>query len=102
MARQMSIEYEGDLYNITTLGNAGQDICYTDKVFQMFLEILNEMTDRYRWIIHTCCLTSNHFHLLTKTPLAYLSSGIRRLQGICTHRFNEGVLFGLRKIGIYG
>ena len=88
MARPLRIEHDGVLYNITSQGDARQDIFYTDKVFQISLEILSETTDRYRWIIHAYSLTSNHCHLLTEPPLAHLSFEIRLLHGLYTHRFN--------------
>lgn len=88
MARPLRIEHDGVLYNITTQGDARQDIFYRDKGFQISLEILSETTDRYRWIIHAYFLTSNLCHLSAEPPLAHLSFEICHLHGLYTHRFN--------------
>ena len=37
----------------------------------------------------SCCLMTNHDHLLIKTPEGNLSHGMRHLSGVSTQRFNR-------------
>lgn len=88
MARPLRIEYEGALYHVTSRGNARQDIFLGDEDRTMFLAILSDVVERFRWIVHAYCLMSNHYHLLIETPQGNLSAGMRQLNGIYTQRFN--------------
>lgn len=89
MARSLRIEYNGALYHITSRGNKREDIfiCDADKV--LFLTILGEVCNRYRWICYTYCLMSNHYHLLIETPEGNISKGMQLLNGMYTQRFNR-------------
>ena len=51
--------------------------------------MLNDVCERYNWVIHAYCLMTNHYHLLIETPDANLSKGMRQLNGVYTQRFNR-------------
>ena len=89
MARPLRIEYEGAVYHITSRGNAGEKIFFTDSDRGAFLEILAQTVDRYGWLCHTYCLMTNHYHLLIETPNANLSRGMRHLNGVYTQWINQ-------------
>jgi len=89
MARPLRIEYEGAVYHITSRGNAGEKIFFTDSDRGAFLEILAQTVDRYGWLCHAYCLMTNHYHLLIETPNANLSRGMRHLNGVYTQWINR-------------
>jgi len=89
MARPLRIEYSGAIYHVTSRGNAQADIYLEDSDRETFLESLARVIDRFGWVCHAYCLMSNHYHLVTETPKANLSSGMRQLNGIYTQRFNR-------------
>jgi REP element-mobilizing transposase RayT len=55
----------------------------------MFLNIVEEVNDRYHWLCHAFCLMNNHYHLVIETPDGNLSKGMRQLNGVYTMRFNR-------------
>jgi len=89
MARPIRIEYEGGFYHVTSRGNARQDIFADTEDYRMFLMILADVVERYRWIVHSYCLMGNHYHLLVETPQANLSRGMRQLNGVYTQKYNR-------------
>ena len=89
MARPLRIEYPGALYHLTTRGNARDDIFFSDRDRQLFLDILGEVCERLQWLCYAYCLMSNHYHLIIETPEANLSKGMRQLNGVYTQRFNR-------------
>jgi len=88
MARPLRIEFPGALYHITSRGNARQDIFLHEKDYRTFLEVLCEVVEDFKWILHAYCLMPNHYHLLVETPEANLSRGMRQLNGVYTQKFN--------------
>jgi putative transposase len=60
-----------------------------DDDFELFLQILAKVCERYNWVIHAYCLMSNHYHLLVETPDANLSQGMRQLNGVFTQSMNR-------------
>jgi putative transposase len=89
MARPIRIEFEGGFYHVTSRGNARQDIFLSRDDYQIFLKALEDVVERYQWIVHTYCLMSNHYHLLIETPQANLSMGMRQLNGVFTQKYNR-------------
>ena len=89
MARPLRIEYEGAVYHVTTRGNAGDKTFLHDGDRHFFLETLEKVISRFRWICHAYCLMSNHYHLLIETPLPNLSRGMQLLNGVYTQGFNR-------------
>jgi len=74
---------------VTSRGNARADIYLSDDDRKIFLDVLENVVDRFGWICHAYCLMTNHFHLMIETPQANLSRGMRQLNGVYTQRFNR-------------
>ena len=89
MARPLRIEYPGAFYHITARGNEKKDIFRDDKDRKRFLEYLETAVGRYKAVIHTYCLMSNHYHLLLTTPEGNLSQIMRHINGGYTAWFNK-------------
>ncbi|WP_238527270.1 transposase [Methylomonas methanica] len=54
-----------------------------------WLELFNEVCDRFNWICHAYCLMSNHYHVVVETVEGNLSKGMRQLNGVYTQTFNR-------------
>ena len=89
MARPLRIQYEGAFYHVTARGNEKKDIFRDDQDRNKFIQILESVAKKYRWIIHAYCLMNNHYHLILQTPMKNLSSGMRQLNGVYTQSFNR-------------
>ena len=89
MARPLRIEFAGALYHLTSRGDRREDIYLDDADRVMFLEVLAEVCDRFRWVCHAYCLMSNHYHLLIETRESTLAKGMRQLNGVFTQRSNR-------------
>lgn len=89
MARPIRIEFEGGFYHGTSRGNARQDIFLSGDDYQIFLKALEDVVERYQWIVRSYCLMSNHYHLLIETPQADLSMGTRQLNEVFTQKYNR-------------
>lgn len=89
MTRPLRIEFEGALYHITSRGNDRGTIFFTDSDRVAFIKLLADVVKRYSWICHAYCLMTNHYHLVTETPNANLSRGMRHLNGVYTQRINK-------------
>jgi REP element-mobilizing transposase RayT len=89
MSRPLRLEFAGALYHITSRGNASNLIYLQDDDFDLFLQILANVCERYNWVVHAYCLMSNHYHLLVETPYANLSQGMRQLNGVFTQSMNR-------------
>ncbi|KPK67074.1 hypothetical protein AMJ87_13975 [candidate division WOR_3 bacterium SM23_60] len=88
MARPLRIEFPFAVYHITSRGNAKQHIFLDDHDRRDFLRILNVVTKRFNWVHYAYCLMNNHYHLVTETPDANLSKGMRQLNGEYAQLFN--------------
>ncbi|MBI3793827.1 MAG: transposase [Nitrospinae bacterium] len=89
MARPLRIEFPGAVYHVTSRGNGKQDIFLNDHDRNQFLAVLGNVISRFKWVCHSYCLMSNHYHLLIETPSANLSKGMRQLNGVYTQAFNR-------------
>jgi putative transposase len=89
MARSLRLEFAGGLYHVTSRGDRQEAIYLDDADRSVFLEVLEEVVQRFNWTVHAYCLMSNHYHLLVETPDANLSQGMRQLNGVYTQRFNR-------------
>ena len=56
-------------------GNRREAIFLSDKDRALFIETLAEACEKTDWQVHSWCLMSNHFHLVTETPRATWSMG---------------------------
>ena len=88
MARQWRIEYPGALYHVLSRGNGRQDIFLTDDDRGLFLELLQEFSDRFSIEVYAYVLMGNHYHLLLETPDANLSKGMQWFGTTYTRKFN--------------
>ncbi|USE36350.1 transposase [Endozoicomonas sp. SCSIO W0465] len=89
MSRPLRIQYAGALYHVTSRGNERKAIYREEVDFNLFLDVLAEVCDRFNWVIHSWCLMTNHYHLVVETPDGNLSAGMRQLNGVYTTRFNR-------------
>lgn len=88
MARQWRIEYPGALYHVLSRGNARQDIFLTDDDRVLFLDLIQELSDRFNIEVYAYVLMGNHYHLLLKTLDANLSKGMQWFGTAYTRKFN--------------
>ena len=89
MSRPLRLEFAGALYHITSRGNGRNFIYLQDDDFELFLQVLTDVCERYNWVVHAYCLMSNHYYLLVETPDANLSQGMRQLKGVFMQSMNS-------------
>lgn len=89
MARPLRLEYPGDLYHVTSRGNAQADIFLCDEDRARFVQLLGDEVGQQQWICYAWCLMDNHYHFLVETTDANLSRGMQRLNGRYTQAFNR-------------
>ncbi len=75
-----------------------RSIFETPRDHERFLELLGEVVERYRFVIHAYCLLGNHYHAIIETPAANLSQGMQWLglaysSWVNARRQREGTLF---------
>jgi len=79
MARPLRINVAGGWYHITARGHNRERI-YCDRTdYAHFLELLGEMSERFRVRVHAYALMPNHYHLLISTPDGNASRAIQWL-----------------------
>lgn len=88
MARQVRIELEGAYYHVLSRGNNRCDIFKTDTDRTDFLELLSELSERFKIEIHAYVLMNNHYHLLIRTIKPNLSKAMQWFGTAYTRRFN--------------
>lgn len=89
MSRPLRIEFPDALYHVTSRGDRREDIYADDVDRRAWLDVLEQVCDRFNWVVLAYCLMSNHYHLLVQTPEANLSAGMRQLNGVYTQRSNR-------------
>ena len=88
MARQWRIAYPGALYHVLSRGNGRQDIFLSGKDRRLFLDLVQEFSERFNIEVYAYVLMGNHYHLLLKTPDANLSKGMQWFGTTYTRQFN--------------
>jgi len=88
MSRQWRIEYPGALYHVLSRGNGRQDIFLTNNDRRLFLDLIQEFSERFNIEVYAYVLMGNHYHLLLKTPDANLSKGMQWFGTTYTRKFN--------------
>ncbi|WP_320041492.1 transposase [uncultured Desulfobacter sp.] len=88
MARPLRIEFEGACYHVLSRGNNRKDVFRSEEDREDFLELLEEMVDRFSIVIYAYVLMGNHYHLLLKTEEPNLSRAMQWLGTSYTRRFN--------------
>lgn len=89
MSRPLRIEFAGALYHVTSRGNERKPIFLEDFDRLRFLDLLEDVVDRYSWRVYAYCLMDNHFHLLIETLRPELARGMKRLNSVYAQRFNR-------------
>jgi putative transposase len=89
MARPLRIEFAGALYHVTSRGNGQAAIYLQDEDQALWLDVLEQVRERFNWIVHAYCQMTNHYHLLIETPDGNLAKGMRQFNGVYTQRFNR-------------
>ncbi len=89
MARPLRIEYPGAFYHIINRGLERREVYRTEQDYEYFLELLENMHEKYGLWVHSYCLMSNHYHLYLETPNGNLSKIMRQLDGNFTQKFNK-------------
>jgi len=83
------------IYHVAPRGNDGRLIFDDDHDRRVYLELLERVTRRHRWVVLGYCLMENHTHVLVQVPDANLSEGMQELSGEYSRRWN-------RRHGRYG
>lgn len=89
MSRPLRIQYPGAWYHVMNRGACRQPIFKYRHHFDMFLELLGEISTKFEIEVHAYCLMSNHYHLLLHTPKANLSKAMQHLSSTYTIRYNR-------------
>ncbi len=77
MARPLRHLIENGWYHVFGRGWERRDVFVDVRDREHFLELLEGLTDRYRFVIHAYALMDNHHHLIVQTPDANLSQGMQ-------------------------
>lgn len=89
MARPLRLEFSGALYHVTARGDRREPIYLGDEDRRQWLGVLDEVCQRFNWVVHAYCQMTNHYHFVVETPDGNLSKGMRQLNGVYTQRFNR-------------
>jgi len=89
MARPLRIEFPDALYFITSSGNAGQNVFLDSGDGELWLEVFENVCNRFGWVCYAYCLLGNHYLTVFETPEPNLSRGMRQLNGVYTQNFNR-------------
>lgn len=89
MSRRPRILYPGAVYHTYTRGNRKTSIFEDDVDRQHFMDLVQEVHDRYEVRYYGLCLMGNHYHLVLETPRANISAAMRQLNGRFAERSNS-------------
>lgn len=98
MPRRPRKLYDKAWYHVMNRGANHQNIFFSLDDRDIFLGLLDHISNEYSMEIHAYCLMTNHFHLLAHTPKGNLDDGMRYLSSVYTMRINkkyerDGALF---------
>jgi len=98
MARPLRVRFDGAWYHIMNRGASKKIIYHSSSDKHFFLELLAKISKKYQVEIHAYCLMNNHYHLIMRTPVGFLSEAMRQLGALYTQRYNykykkDGPLF---------
>jgi REP element-mobilizing transposase RayT len=79
MTRPLRIDVQGGWYHVSSRGNNRQAIFLDRRDNEHFLELLEEMRERFAMGLHAYALMGNHYHLLITTPEANASRALQWL-----------------------
>ncbi len=89
MSRPLRIDIAGGWYHVTARGIERRAIFEKRREYEHFLELLEEMSERYRVEVHAYALMENHYHLLIRTPAAGASMAMQWLNVSYSAWFNR-------------
>jgi putative transposase len=94
-------DFAGAIWHLTARGVRKERIFLDARDYAFFLRVLEEVVERFGWVVRAYCLMPNHYHLLVETPRATLSDGMEHLNGRHAQYFNlrhgvEGHVFERR------
>lgn len=89
MSRPLRISYAGAWYHVMNRGANRQKIFHSNKQYEIFIKLLEQIYERYQIETHAYCLMPNHYHLLIRTPLPNISRAMRHLDGVYTQKYNR-------------
>jgi REP element-mobilizing transposase RayT len=79
MARPLRLNIENGWYHCMHRGIDRRTIFADEKDYLHFLELVDELVERYRLRVHAYCLMANHYHAILQTPDANLSVAMQWL-----------------------
>ncbi len=86
-ARQL---VDGGIYHLINRGNGQQRVFHKDRDYQVFIELLADMSARYAVDVMAWCLMSNHYHLAVKPKHAVqLSQGMHWFKSTHVRRYHK-------------
>ncbi len=89
MSRQLRIEYPGAYYHVMSHGTGDLWLYKTPTDFKVFLELLFEVKEKYKFSFQTFTLMLNHYHFQIETPFGNLSKGMNYFNGELGKRYNK-------------
>lgn len=80
MTRPLRVNIENGWYHVMCRGIEHRPIFLNELDRTHFLDLLAEVHERFRFVIHTYVQMEGHYHLIVQTPDANLSRGMQWLQ----------------------
>lgn len=98
MSRPVRIEFPGAVYHVTSKGRDGRIVFHDKEDKGVFLNVVDNVVERFGWLLHSYVLMDDHYHLVVEVPNSNLSKGMRQLNGVYTQHANrrhaqEGSIF---------
>ena len=89
MARPLRVDIEDGWYHVTARGDHRQEIFSDERDHGRFVELLEEMRERFRVGVMAYVCMGNHYHVMVRTPEANLSRAIQWLNISYSVWFNK-------------
>ena len=81
MARAARIRVSGGWYHVCSRGHNREGVFSDATDYSHFVDLLEEMRERFRVRLYAYCLMPNHYHLLMGTPQGNISRAMQWLNG---------------------
>lgn len=89
MPKKKRIWYPGAVYHIMCRGNRRGDIFREDADYEAYLKIMEEVRQKYGFILYSYCLMTNHVHLQLETEEIHISRIMQCMNLYYTKYFNN-------------
>jgi putative transposase len=76
-------------FHVTARGTGGIFVFLDDVDRQVFVSLLQHVSERFVWRVDAWCLMGTHFHLLVEATREQLSASMHLLNTIYAQRFNR-------------